>query len=96
VLIPVQDIVGPTTHEVWVSNEPIGDDRSKAKLAHTFKGEPKNAEELKFTFPKDMTARYVQVRTTQSPTWIAWWEVEIRVLNDGKPQLVLPAAPSGK
>jgi RNA polymerase sigma factor (sigma-70 family) len=95
VLIPAQDILGPTTHEVWVSNEPIGDDRSKAKLVHTFKGEPKNAEELKFAFPKDTTARYVQVRTTQSPTWIAWWEVEIRVVRDGKPQLVLPAASAG-
>jgi RNA polymerase sigma factor (sigma-70 family) len=96
VLIPVQDILGATTHEVWVSNEPIGDDRSKAKLAHTFKGETKNAEELKFAFPKDTTARYIQVRTTQSPTWIAWQKVEIRVVHDGKPQLVLPAAPSAK
>jgi RNA polymerase sigma factor (sigma-70 family) len=96
VLIPAQDIDGSTTHEVWVSNEPIGDDRSKAKLAHTFKGETKNAQELKFTFPKEVTPRYVQVRTTQSPTWIAWWEVEIRVINDGKPQLVLPAGPTGK
>jgi hypothetical protein len=96
VLFPLQDIAGPTTHEVWVSNEPIGDDRSKAKLAHTFKGDFKDTKELKFTFPKDLSARYIQVRTTQSPTWIAWWEVEIRVLNDGKPELVLPAGSKGK
>jgi RNA polymerase sigma factor (sigma-70 family) len=83
-LFPCQDIPGATTHEVWVSNEPIGNDRSKAKLVHTFKGETTNLQALKFDFPKDLSARYVEVRTTQSPTWIAWWEVEIRVWKQGK------------
>jgi hypothetical protein len=46
---------------------------------HTFHGETTNAQRLNFEFPNEVTARYVQVRTTQSPTWIAWWEVEIRV-----------------
>jgi RNA polymerase sigma factor (sigma-70 family) len=83
-LFPCQDIPGPTTHEVWVSNEPIGNDRTKAKLVHTFKGETTNLQRLKFDFPKDLSARYVEVRTTQSPTWIAWWEVEVRVWKQGK------------
>jgi hypothetical protein len=78
-LIPVQDIPGATTHEVWVSNKPIGDDRRDAKLVHTFQGETKDNQLLQFNFPKGLSARYVQIRTTQSPTWIAWWEVEIRV-----------------
>ena len=30
-------VVCDTTHEVWVSDLPISDDRTKAKLAHTFK-----------------------------------------------------------
>src|SRR5262249_22326593 len=56
-----------------------GHDRTKAKLAHTFQGETRDKQPLEFSFPKDQTARYVQVRTTQSPTWIAWWEIDIRV-----------------
>ncbi len=71
-----------TIHEIWVSNDPIGNDRKKAKLVHTFKGETTNLQALKFDFPKDMSARYIEVRTTQSPTWIAWWEIEIRVREE--------------
>ncbi|HJT32492.1 MAG TPA: hypothetical protein VJ783_10650 [Pirellulales bacterium] len=54
-------------------------DRSKARLVHTFHGPTVNQQPLKFDFPKGLIARYAQVRTTQSPTWISWWEVEIRV-----------------
>lgn len=76
-LIPCQDIPGPTTHEIWISDEPMGDDRSKATLAHAFHGHTTDRQPLRFDFPKGQVARYVQVRTTQSPIWISWWEVEI-------------------
>ncbi len=78
-LIPCQDIPGPTTHEVWISDAPIGDDRKKAKLVHTFRGPTHNRQPLRFDFPSGLSARYVQIRTTQSPTWVAWCQVEIRV-----------------
>ncbi len=78
-LLVAQDIPGPTIHEVWVSNESIGDDRARAKRVHTFQGETKDKQWLRFDFPKDQSARYVQIHTTQSTTWIAWWEVEIHV-----------------
>jgi hypothetical protein len=96
VLIPVQDVAGPTTHEVWVSDEPIGDDRTKAKLIHTFQGEFKNEQPLKYDFPKELSARYVQVRTTQSPTWIAWFEIEISVREGGKVQVVPQGTRAGQ
>jgi hypothetical protein len=70
---------GPTTHEIWVATEPIGDDRTKAKLVHTFKGRTKNREVLRFDFPKDCSGRYVQIRTTASPSSVAWLEVELGV-----------------
>ncbi len=92
-LFPCQDIAGPTTHEVWVSDEPIGDDRTKAKLVHTFKGETTNNSLLKFDFPKEVVARYVQVRTTQSPTWVAWWEIEIRARVGGREEVFRPSPP---
>jgi RNA polymerase sigma factor (sigma-70 family) len=92
VLLPLQDVPGATTHEVWVSDRPIGDDRTKAKLMHTFEGDTTNAKQLTFDFPKGLSAQYVQIRTTKSPTWIAWWEVEIH-LRDGSRPLAVASAP---
>jgi RNA polymerase sigma factor (sigma-70 family) len=86
----VQDIPGPTVHEVWIADEPSGDDRAKAKLAHVFEGDTKNGQTLEFAFPKQMCARYVLVRTTQSPTWIAWCGVEIRTRDQGQQKPVPP------
>jgi hypothetical protein len=70
---------GPTTHEIWVSTEPIGDDRKGAKLVHTIKGRTQDHEILRFGFPKSQLGRYVQIRTTSSPSWVAWLEIELGV-----------------
>ncbi|HET6880366.1 MAG TPA: discoidin domain-containing protein [Pirellulales bacterium] len=78
-LLPCQDIAGATTHEIWISDEPIGDDRAKARLIHTFQGETHDRQPLQYDFSNDLHARYVQIRTMQSPTWIAWWDVDIRL-----------------
>ena len=79
VLSPAQTPDGETVHEIWISDQPIGTHRVNAKLVHTFKGLTKNLEPIKFDFPKDMSARYVQILTTESPSWIGWWEIEILV-----------------
>jgi hypothetical protein len=84
VLYPSQTPEGTTTHEIWVSNEPIGDDRSKATLVHTFKGTTRNQQPLRFGFTKDVSARYVQIRTTESPSWVAWWEIDITAQGEAK------------
>ena len=65
--------------EVWVSSEPIGEDRTKAKLVHTFQGETDNGQELKHTFATDQSARYVQIRTTQSQSWVGWDNIDLQV-----------------
>jgi hypothetical protein len=78
-LVVAQSPDGPTTHEIWVSTEPIGDNRKGAKLVHTFKGHTKNGETLRFDFPKSQSGRYVQIRTTSSPSWVAWIEIELGV-----------------
>jgi hypothetical protein len=70
---------GPTAHEIWVSTEPIGDDRAKGKLVHTFKRRTQNLEVLRFDFPQRLAGRYVQIRTTQSPSSVAWLEIEMGV-----------------
>jgi hypothetical protein len=70
---------GDTTHEVWVSDEPIGEDRTKAKLAHTFKGRTELDKPLKVDFAGGLSVRYVQIRTTESPSWVAWGPIEVLV-----------------
>ena len=72
-------VICDTTHEIWVSDEPIGDDRTKAKLVHTFKGRTESGQPLAFDFPRGLSARYVQIRTTASASWVAWNRIELRV-----------------
>jgi hypothetical protein len=84
VLVPCQDIAGETTHEVWVADDPIGDDRSTAKLVYTFHGQTTDHQPLRHMLPEELPGRYVQIRTTQSPTWVAWWDVEILIDKQGE------------
>jgi hypothetical protein len=78
-LVIAQMPAGHTTHEIWVSDEPIGANRAKTKLAHTFRGHTDQGEQLSLDFPKELFARHVQIRTIQSPSWVAWAEIELRV-----------------
>jgi RNA polymerase sigma factor (sigma-70 family) len=75
---------GETTHELWVSDEPIGTDRTKARLVHAFTGHTDDHQQLKFDSPKNLRGRYVQMHTTQSPSWVAWVSVELRVRRAGR------------
>jgi HEAT repeat protein len=68
-----------TTHEIWASEEPIGDNCTKAKLIHTFKGRTESGRPLAFDFPKGLSARYIQIRTTASASWVAWIHIELQV-----------------
>ena len=72
-------VPSPGRHEVWIANEPIGDERTKAKLVHTFRGQTQDADELTFTFPKQVSGRYVQICTTEPKCWVAWHQIELRV-----------------
>ncbi|MCI0376840.1 MAG: discoidin domain-containing protein [Gemmataceae bacterium] len=78
-LVATQLPAGETTHEIWVSSEPIGENRAKAKLIRTLTGITDAGQQLKIDFPKELYARYVQIRTTQSPSWVSWERVELRV-----------------
>jgi hypothetical protein len=70
---------GQTKHEIWISSTPIGEDLTAAKLTHTFSGHTDDNQWLKLAFPRGLVAQYVQIRTTESPSWVAWVEVELRV-----------------
>lgn len=67
-----------TEHEVWISDSPLGHERAGGKLVHTFRGATKTDDLLEFAFPLGATARYVQIRSTKSRSWIAWPEIDIQ------------------
>jgi hypothetical protein len=66
------------THEIWVSDAPIGEDRTRATLAHVFKGRTEDGRPLAWDFPTGLSARYVQIRTTASESWVAWRRIELQ------------------
>jgi len=68
---------GNTTHEVWVSNRPIGNSSSGATLAKTFQGFTDNSQWLQSDFSNSKKGRYVQVKTVSSPSWVAWIEIQL-------------------
>jgi RNA polymerase sigma factor (sigma-70 family) len=82
-LVSAQLPDGETAHEVWISNEPIGADRKHARLAHTFRGLTTHNHTLSFRFPQELFGRYIQVRTIESPSWIAWLDIQLHVGRTG-------------
>ena len=71
---------GDTVHEIWVSDEPMGNDTATARLVpDTIKGETDNLQELKHTFTPGLSARYVQIRTPESPSWVGWESIGLHV-----------------
>lgn len=65
------------THEVWVSNQPIQADTFQAMKLHTFAGPLTDRQVLERRLEAPQAARYVQVRTTSSQSWVAWMEVQV-------------------
>lgn len=64
---------GATTHQILA-----GASFSDLKLVHEFNGLTADNQILEVTFPEPLTGiRYVQVLTTESPSWVAWKEIEI-------------------
>ena len=68
---------GVTVHEIWISEQPIGADPGDARKIHEFNGMTRTLQVLEYTFPKGTRARYLQVRTVRSPSWVAWGEVDL-------------------
>jgi hypothetical protein len=72
---------GDTEHEIWLSDEPMGPSRSAGKLVRTFRGYTVGDQLLDYSFPPGTHARYLQVRSVKSPSWIIWQEIEIRAAD---------------
>ena len=66
-----------TTHEVWASASTIGQNTAGATLAHTLSGTTHHGQLLSVSFSAPLIAQYIQIRTTNSPSWVAWDEILI-------------------
>ncbi len=72
-LLTAQSPPGETIHQLWV-----GPTSNQLYLLHTFEGHTSDLQVLEFS-PADPVenVRFVRVVTTQSPSWVAWREIEI-------------------
>lgn len=76
VLVVNQDPAGVTVHDVYYSQSPIGA-FGAASLAQEFSGATGNYNVLNGAFPAGTLAQYVQIRTTLTPSWVSWYEVQV-------------------
>jgi hypothetical protein len=73
----LQSPAGFTAHQVWLSGSAIKGDPTGATLAYTFAGNTAEPNVLGYTWSTPPSARYLQVRTVASPSWVAWREVKV-------------------
>jgi predicted amidohydrolase YtcJ len=72
-LVITQDPAGETLHQIWG-----GADANGLTLLHEFKGFTQEPGTLEFKPSTPLTnIRYVKIVTTQSPSWVAWREIEV-------------------
>jgi hypothetical protein len=72
-LVISQHPAGETDHQIWG-----GADAASLTLLHEFKGFTQELDTLEFTPSAPQTdIRYLKVVTTQSPSWVAWREIEV-------------------
>jgi hypothetical protein len=84
-----------STHEIWISSSPIGNDRSHATLAYTFNQTTSDHSILDALLPSNPMDRYVQVRTTQVASWVAMYECEVYTVPEPSSVLTLLCAVGG-
>ena len=83
ILLTVSQSPSPrdTTHEIWTSSSSIGWDTSGATRSYTFTGLTSDRDLLSAVFATSLSAQHVQIRTTRSPSWVGWDEIQIMAAN---------------
>lgn len=72
-LLVAQSPAGPTVHQVWV-----GASESELRLAHEFAESTADGQELAWApAASEEDVRVMRVLTTESPSWVAWREIEV-------------------
>ncbi len=75
-LLTQQSPPGYTVHGIWISANPIGSNFASGKLVYTI-SETTTSNQLIEVRLGLREARYVQVRTVSSPSWVAWAEIKV-------------------
>jgi hypothetical protein len=74
-LLISQSPTGETSHQVLVKGPEVEDAFSKV---HTFHGVTADQQWLSLAFPEPhKEIRYPRIATTNSPSWVAWREIEV-------------------
>jgi len=83
ILLTVSQSPSPaeTTHEIWTSSSSIGWNTSGATRSYMFTGSTSNEDLLSAVFATSLSAQYVQIKTTRSPSWVGWDEIQIMAAN---------------
>lgn len=68
---------GNTTHQIWVSNSAMQSSTASGTLVHTFSQFTSSNDTLSYIPSSTLLGRFVQIRTTASPSWVAWKEVQV-------------------
>ena len=64
---------GTTVHQIWVRG-PSGE----SHMVHQFEGTTQEGDVLSFAPDTPLSGiQFIRIRTTQSPSWVAWQEIEI-------------------
>jgi predicted amidohydrolase YtcJ len=72
-LIIAQYPAGETVHQIWG-----GANENGLSLLGEFRGFTKDPDTLEFSSVKALTnIRYIRIVTSQSPSWVAWREIEV-------------------
>lgn len=85
-LIIAQTPNGNTTHKVFV-----GASSSDMRLIHQFNGVTSDNQVLEFTPTLPLSnIQFVKIVTTESPSWVAWKEIEILGVEGGQKPIAEP------
>jgi len=68
---------GNTVHQIFVS-----ENRQEYILVQTFSEYTVHKQQLEAILDNPINARYVQVSTSQSPSWVGWFEIEVYAILD--------------
>jgi predicted amidohydrolase YtcJ len=72
-LVVAQTPEGATSHQIWAGADP-----NTLALVHQFDGTTKDGDTLEFQPTSPLSnIRYVKILTTESPSWVAWREIEV-------------------
>jgi len=70
-MLPGQNPDGITTHKIYAGETP-----NPANLVYEFTGFTKNLQWINVHFKNTIKqARYIRIATTQSPSWVSWYEI---------------------